>query len=282
MKYLNKPYDLLEIRKIKIWFSIGTPIFFFLFLYVFEPFGLYNLSGLYKLEIISLYIGVGLIIGVIHMFWLQKIIINNYTLRNTILWLGWITLLISISSAIINDLAFNEGHFYFLSFIVFIGIIFGISIIPLTILILVHYIYLIKKQIKITSQINKRISEKNKLGASYEAITIMGNNKRDNISIKPKELLYIQSADNYVDVYYSEGSSIKHNLLRNTLNNVEKQLLNNTNDIIRCHNSYIVNADNIESISGNATGYKIGLRGVEVLIPISKKYKDEVLNKLSS
>ena len=51
LKFLNKPYDLLEINKFKILLSFGGAIFFFLFLYIFEPFGLYNLSGLYKLKI---------------------------------------------------------------------------------------------------------------------------------------------------------------------------------------------------------------------------------------
>lgn len=282
MKFLNRPYDLLKIRKVRIWFLFGSTIFFFIFLYVFEPFGLYNLSGLFKLEIISLYVGAGLIIGLIHFFWLQKIVIKNYTLRNTILWFGWITLLISISSAVINDIAFNESHFYFLTFIIFIGIIFGISIMPITVLILVHYIYVIKKQIKVTSQINQRISEIDNIADSSETITILGNNKRDNISLVQRELLYIQSADNYVDVYYLENGSIKHDLLRNTLSNIEEQISVKARGIIRCHSSYIVNTDNIESLSGNASGYKVSIKGVNILIPISRKYKESIFNKLNS
>lgn len=280
MKYLNKPYDLLEIEKFKILYSFGIWIFCFLFLYIFEPFGLYNISGLYKLKIISLYVFFGLLISVIHLFWLQNIVIKKFTLRNTILWISWITFLTSISSSIINDITSNQGHFHIVGFIVYMGIIFGITIIPMSLLILAHYIYTIKKQIKISSQINKKILEKSKISNGTETITIEASNKRENISLLINNFLYITSADNYIDVYYLEGNAIKHNLLRNTLNNIEKQTSNNQS-IHRCHKSYIVNMTKIDSVLGNASGYKINLKNTDLLIPISRKYKENIFSLLN-
>lgn len=282
MKYFNKPYDLLQIQKFKFFYTIGVAIFCFIFLYAFEPFGLYNLSGLFKLKIISSYIIAGIIITAIHLFWLQNIIIKRFTLGTTILWISWITLLNSISSSVINDLAFNKGHFSVLSIVVFIGIVFLIYIIPVSIIILGHYIYLLKKQIKVTSQINRTISDKNVTRNSSEKITITASNQRDNITLNLIDLLCITSADNYIDVYYLESKVLKHNLLRNTLNNIEKQIAKNSQSIKRCHKSFIVNVDLVKSISGNATGYKIELEGVEFLIPISRKYKDDILKYLKS
>lgn len=280
MKYLNKPYDLLEIKKFKILYSFGIWIFYFLFLYIFEPFGLYNISGLYKLKIISLYVFSGLLISVVHLFWLQNIIIKKYTLRNTILWISWITFLTSISSSIINDIISNQGRFHIEGFIVYMGIIFGTTIIPMSLLILWHYIYTIKKQIKISSQINKKILEKNEISNGTETMTIEASNKRENISLLINNFLYITSADNYIDVYYLEGNAIKHNLLRNTLNNIEKQTSNNRS-IHRCHKSYIVNMSKIDSVLGNASGYKINLKNTDLLIPISRKYKENIFSLLN-
>jgi len=277
--YLNKPYDLLEIKRFKILFSFGIAIFCFLFLYIFEPFGLYNLSGLYKLEIISLYVFSGLLISIIHLFWLQKKIIKTYNFRNTILWISWITLLTSISSSIINDIAFNHGQFSFLSFIVFLGIIFVITIVPVLVLILWHYVHTLKKQIKISGQLNKKILEKRESQDNSETILFEASNKRENISLLLKNFLYIKSADNYIDVYYLEDNSIKHNLLRNTLNEIEKKFTVNKN-IQRCHMSYIVNISLIESVLGNASGYKLKLKGTEVLIPVSRKYKEDLFKLL--
>lgn len=281
LKILNKPYDLLEINKFKILLSFGGALFFFLFLYIFEPFGLYNLSGLYKLKIISLHVFSGLLIGLVHLFWLQKIIIKKYNLRNTILWISWITFLTSISSSVINDIEFNHGHFYFLNFIFFLGIIFGIIIVPILVLILWHYIHTLKKQIKISGQINKKILEKDEISNNSEKIIFEASNKRENISLLINNFLYITSADNYIDVYYKEDNSIKHNLLRNTLNEIEKKFAGNKN-VQRCHMSYIVNMGLIDSVLGNASGYKLKLKNTEVLIPVSRKYKESLFKLLKS
>ena len=282
IKYFNKPYDLLEIKRFKFLYSFGIPIFYFLFLYIFEPFGIYNLSGLYKFKIISFYVFAGLIINLIHIFWLQNKIIKTFNLRNTILWISWITFLTSILSSIINDLEFNKGHFSVLSIVIFIGILFLINIIPISIIILGHYIYLLKKRIKVTSQINRTINHKSFTGNSSEEITILASNLRDNITLNLSDLLYITSADNYIDVYYLESKVLKHNLLRNTLNNIEEQIAKNSQSIKRCHKSFIVNIDLVKSVSGNASGYKMELERVELLIPISRKYKDDIFKYLNS
>ena len=277
--YLNKPYDLLEIKRFKILFSFGIAIFCFLFLCIFEPFGLYNLSGFYKFKIISLYVFSGLLISLVHLFWLQNKIIKTFNLRNTILWISWITFLTSISSSVINDIAFNHGHFYILSFIVFLGIIFVITIVPVLVLILWHYIHTLQKQIKISGQLNKKIQEKTVITDNSETILFEAKNKRENISLPIYNFLYIKSADNYIDVYYKQDNSIKHNLLRNTLNEVEKKFKGNIN-IQRCHMSYIVNVGIIDSVLGNASGYKLKLKNTEVLIPVSRKYKEDLFKLL--
>ncbi len=282
MRYFNKPYDLLQIPKFKFFYTIGLAIFCFIFLYTFEPFGLYNVSGLLKLKVISLYIIAGFVITVIHLFWLQNIFIKRFTLGNTILWISWITLLTSISTSIINDMAFNKGHLSILSVVVFTGIVFLINLFPTSIIILGHYIYLLKKQIKVTSQINRTISDKNVSENLAEEITISASNQRDNITLNLSDLLYITSADNYIDVYYLESKVLKHNLLRNTLSNIEEQIAKNSQSIKRCHKSFIVNIDLVKSVSGNASGYKIEFERVELLIPISRKYKDDIFKYLNS
>ena len=279
--FLNKPYDLLEIKKFKILYSFGIAIFCFLFLYIFEPFGLYNLSGFYKLKIISLYVFSGLIISIVHLFWIQNKIIKTYNLRNTILWICWITFLTSISSSIINDIAFNNGHFSFLSFMVFLGIIFVITIIPVLVLILWHYVHTLQRQIKISGQLNKKIQEKAEQSDNSETILFVASNKRENISLLLNHFLYIKSADNYIDVYYMENDIKKHNLLRNTLNEIEKKFAGNKN-IQRCHISYIVNIGIIDSVLGNASGYKLKLKHTEELIPVSKKYREDLFKLLKT
>jgi DNA-binding LytR/AlgR family response regulator len=183
---------------------------------------------------------------------------------------------------VINDLAFNGGHFSILSFTVFIGIVFIVNIIPVSIIILGHYIYILKKEIKVTNQINRSITEKDVNENSSGTITISAINNKENITLKLSDLLYIASADNYIDVYYLEQGLVKHNLLRNTLNNIEEQTSGSYPDIKRCHKSYIVNTSLVKSVFGNASGYKIELKGAKFPIPVSRKYKDDLFKHLKS
>jgi DNA-binding LytR/AlgR family response regulator len=140
---------------------------------------------------------------------------------------------------------------------------------------------MLKKQIKVSVQLNKKIQEKGETPDNSETILFEASNKRENISLLIYNFLYIKSADNYIDIYYKEDNSIKHNLLRNTLNEIEKKFEGNKN-IQRCHMSYVVNIGIIDSVLGNASGYKIKLKNTEVLIPVSRKYREGLFKLLKS
>jgi DNA-binding LytR/AlgR family response regulator len=54
------------------------------------------------------------------------------------------------------------------------------------------------------------------------------------------------------------------------------------NYFYRCHRSYLVNLNYIRHISGNATGYKLHLEGVNDLIPVSRNLNNEIIEKINS
>jgi len=156
-----------------------------------------------------------------------------------------------------------------------------ITIVPILVLILWHYIHTLKKQIRISGQINTKIQEKREILNNSETILFESSNKRENILLPINNFLYITSADNYIDIYYKEENAIKHNLLRNTLSNIEGKFSDNKN-IQRCHLSFIVNIGLIDSVLGNASGYKIQFKQTEALIPISRKYRENIFDLLKS
>ena len=59
------------------------------------------------------------------------------------------------------------------------------------------------------------------------------------MSINEKQLLFIKSSDNYIEVFYSVEAQIKSILLRNTLKSVENDL-NHLENIFRCY-SFLFN-----------------------------------------
>ena len=98
-------------------------------------------------------------------------------------------------------------------------------------------------------------------------------------SIKLDDLLYLQGADNYVTVYYSDRQKHEKFLLRNTLKQLEETL--KPMDVIRCHRSYMVNFQKVKLIERSKEGLRIKLNTQTIIeIPVSKTYIESVFGLL--
>ncbi len=90
-------------------------------------------------------------------------------------------------------------------------------------------------------------------------------------TVKPSDILYIESQQNYVIITYTSDGEVKREMLRNTLSNIAEALSGTS--IIRCHRSYLVNQNRIDKISGNAQGLKLFLTdSSDTVVPVSRKY----------
>ncbi len=92
---------------------------------------------------------------------------------------------------------------------------------------------------------------------------------RKMIKIKFDEIKYIESLSDYIKIHLKE----KTVLTRETISNIEAKLPQN--NFLRIHRSYIISVANIHSY----TNEEVEVYGVE--LPISRSYKDSVLNKLT-
>lgn len=95
------------------------------------------------------------------------------------------------------------------------------------------------------------------------------------LSVKRNNLLYMESADNYVFIWYLNKGIVTRFMLRNTLKNIEKHFINTT--VLRCHRSYMVNFEQVKVIRRGKDGIYLEL-GVDKVpdIPISKTYSEKV------
>ena len=95
------------------------------------------------------------------------------------------------------------------------------------------------------------------------------------LSVKRENLLIIESADNYVCVWYQNNGAVKKAMVRNTMKRVAEQL--EESNIRRCHRSYMVNLDRVKVLRREKEGIfiELGLDGVPD-IPISKTYADSI------
>ncbi len=84
-----------------------------------------------------------------------------------------------------------------------------------------------------------------------------------------RELLFIRSAGNYLEVHHLEGGRVARKVVRGSLKMVEARLAEWPR-LMRCHKSYVVNLDRLVKVGGNAQGYHLRLDHGEELVPVSR------------
>jgi hypothetical protein len=101
------------------------------------------------------------------------------------------------------------------------------------------------------------------------------------LSITKESLLYIESADNYLYIWYKGKMGVTKFLLRNTLKNIEEKFAGTT--LIRTHRSFAVNFDQVKVAKKTKNGIFLDL-GVDNVpeIPVSKSYGEKVTEWLLS
>jgi len=99
-------------------------------------------------------------------------------------------------------------------------------------------------------------------------------------SIKKENLLYLESAENYVNICYLNKGKISKYLLRDTLKKIEENF--SGTEIIRCHRSYMVNFEKVKVIRKDRDGLKLEFDNPSVTdIPVSKTYVNTVMQTFS-
>ena len=95
------------------------------------------------------------------------------------------------------------------------------------------------------------------------------------MSMKFSELLYLQAADNYVYIVYTNQDKIAKYMLRSSLKLIEDTY--KEFPLIRCHRSYMVNFEKVRIIKREKDGLIIILDSpIEQEIPVSKTFMEQV------
>lgn len=90
--------------------------------------------------------------------------------------------------------------------------------------------------------------------------------KINDLELSIDQFMFAKSEGNYLEIYLNKQHSNKI-LLRITLTNLEALLIAFPN-IIRTHRSYLVNANYIEKVKGNAQGYQLHIH--TYIVPVSR------------
>jgi hypothetical protein len=103
-----------------------------------------------------------------------------------------------------------------------------------------------------------------------EHVRIESENRKEVFEEELRNIIVIQSASNYIEIFYREGTIIRKQMIRQTLNNVEL-LLSNFPNIKKCHRCCLVNIDQISRLTGTAPNYTLEANGLDFRIPVSRQ-----------
>ncbi len=221
-------------------------------------------------------IGVGLICTVVYILgyeillkWFKNIKFNYLKLVFFDVFLA----LISVILIFLYDrlIVVKDGNVTF-GFLLEYILILALPFYPI-ILFIFHFLKIAVFPIQIYTPIPKDlISEEENL------ISIKEDDGAVGLSINSKQLLYIQSQDNYMEIHYLKDGDYTKHLIRGTL----KKILKDYAFLLKVHRSFVVNPKNVESLAGNSNKATISFKDSAVSIPVSKSYYSSVKNHLST
>ena len=274
--WCNKPYFLIDNLNIKLSMVLGVGLFTYLFLFIFQPFGVDQVVKVNHFLIL----GYGLLVSFslfISYFVLPKVFsfyfnVRNWTVQKEASFLLVSFLIISTTNYFYHSL-FVEDYLPNFSFLRFVSVVFSIGIFPVLFIIFMVERYLYRKHNTNPTEFIEEIRKEKK-----EYITIPS----DNIKVEPLVLdidtiLYAQSNNNYTTIVYKvDASKTKQELIRITLKKVN-EILEPYPQFIRCHRSFLINKKQIIKVDGNARASQVQLKLVTEMIPVSRSFPNENL-----
>jgi DNA-binding LytR/AlgR family response regulator len=250
-----------------------TAVFALVFINIYKPFSSEHwypgVTGFMFFAFSSLVILTGVLVVVI-----SRVIMYYHTKRHTI---GYLTYGAWIFAEIFFMALFYTVYGLSLRKGAAIMNTFRESIIHTSLVLLLPYAMLTlyfswREKEKRLRQMEENKAEKN---AIHPVILFHDEKGELRLSIQRSCLLYIESADNYVIIWYLNKNTVTRFILRSTLKALEKEL--SEAHILRCHRSFLVNFDQVKIIRREKEGIFLDL-GIEGIpdIPISKTYSESV------
>ena len=252
-----------------------TGIVAFVFINIFEPFGIYSIPNKNEFEIF-LEIGIALlsVTGMLTLsqFLLRRILnIQRFTYLTIVYWFIFESILIGAVWSLLTVLI--DGGIDTPFFNLWItNIIECVFLIGLPYFATLFYLGFKEKSRKVALLQEEISKEKINPGA---IVSFKENSNKEKLDLRLEDVLYIESNDNYVVIHYIINQKTEKSLLRNTIKNLEKEL--QPYGIVRCHRSYMVNTLNIIKKEKTPKGFNLFLKSDEnAIIPVSKSYTSEM------
>jgi hypothetical protein len=207
--------------------------------------------------------------------------------------------LIFISGTLIIGTGFFWGNAYFFKFeptysryVSFLFNVFWINLLLTSFPVCITYLFLFayftrEKESKIEENHTLNVSEvvnadietpQYKMPTEPQTLIFTDGSSKKRLHITLDKLYYITSSQNYIEVFYQNGTAeMKRILLRNSLKAIEAEMIETAKlPLMRCHKAFIVNLEKVIDLRGTTHGAQFILENIETPIPISRQKYGEV------
>lgn len=283
--FLTRPYPINDTLSHKLRSAFIPAIFVFAFLYAFRPFGLHQFDNR-SLALVCVGYGViTLLVVLINVFLIATFFTSifdetKWTVWKEIVFILWIIFGVGLANSAYSLFIFNDT-FSIDYLITFQAITLMVAVVPVTLNVMTMQLLLARRNLKAAEDLTEHMHHKRRLDAlPGQQITLRSDNKKEDLTLAAADLLYITSADNYIEVHYLDNGVEKKKLLRGTLKNAREDLRSFT-AFYRCHRAWIVNLDRVTSVTGNSQGYRLIIKGTDTIVPVSRNLNEELNNRLA-
>lgn len=284
---INTPTFLKSKREI-FYFLLLVASFAALFIIIYKPLGTVSIMNIMGINSLILYTATVVGFGFIVLSFSRILLYQAFKRKDRgIVFCGlWILIEVIVLGVLLTGLAFmlNDNTAIDIPSIFFrieIDIV-GILIIPTS---LFSLLFIIKEKNTALTELQKQIT------ASKSPITLQQNhvneephliNFKDSagkfaFSIASNELIYAESADNYVNIKYLKDGKLESHILHNTMKNLDEI---EDNNLIRCHRYFMVNTNKVKVVKRDGSGLKLQVSGTDMEIPVSKTYLNKFIEEI--
>ena len=282
LDFLRQPYpNSRSAPRRSLLFALGAGLFVAGFLILFRPFGTpaAHVPGLNAFlagygVIVSLTFALPtLLLPVLAPRWSAE---ANWTVGKQLLMMLLLTI-IGITASYFY-LLLRGGTPSWVSYLYFFRNGLAVTVFPLTVLVLLDYIRKLRHYQSGAAELQMRPPVSGT--ASSPLLTFHDSQERPVLEVATDRIWCLHAEGNYVEVWWQDEERYQRTLLRNTLQGLIEALAP-ASPLLRCHRSWVVNADLVESITGNAQGYRLH-RSAAPAVPVARGRSKEVLAQLSA
>lgn len=264
---LNRPFVLFDLPRNRLMFTAGASLYCILFLYFFVPFNITSwivyTSPIKGLGLPAVGIIGGFLIALSQYIQYKYFAGKSLKIYHLLSSFLFEVLFISLPLSVLYALPSNSIYIEFAQTLQLVFLLLGLWYVLGLALLKIINVEFSQKELPESPVMKHNIS-------GTERMNITDDSGQLRLSLKQEDVLYFESADNYVIVHYRKNQQIAKEMVRNSLKNLESKL--SVFNCTRCHRSYIVNLQNVLFVKKDGRVYEVAIQGTKVTLPISRSY----------